>query len=195
MAQIVQIYRARNLALTMVSLAKDVRHLSDPAASSAPQYLDEYLVAQRMKIDALDGASPNHEITAHRICNAADDAGQYDQTDELRTTRNEAAINVPITDAAAFEVAGGNSDIRTTVHDLAQIQRDFRRVLKIRVNDCQNVSASSLPTSYHCRGETPFILSAHDAQAGIIRRQLICQLPGSIRTIVVDDDDLVFSRK
>src|SRR6202790_1353880 len=126
MAQIVQIYRARNLALAMISLAKDIRHLADPAASPTPQYLDEYLVAQGTKIDALDGASPNHEITAHGIGNAANDAGQYDQTDELRTTRNEAAKNVPVTDAAAFDVAGGNGDIRTTVHDLAQIQRDFR---------------------------------------------------------------------
>src|SRR5579859_1863026 len=155
MAQIVNIDRARHLALPMFPLAKNVRHLTDPTALPTPQYFDQYLVAQRMKIDALDGAAPNHEITAHGVRHPAHHPRQDNQTDELRAARNEASENAPIADAPAFDVARGDRDVCATVHDLAQIQRNFRRMLKIRIDDCQNVPSSGLPTPDHGRGQTP----------------------------------------
>ena len=57
-------------AFALGALPKNIWHFADPPTPATPQHLYQKLIAQWAKLYALNRATPNDEVTAHRIADS-----------------------------------------------------------------------------------------------------------------------------
>ena len=179
----------------MGALAEHIRHFADPGNVPARQDFDQYFVAQRVELHALDGAASNHEVAAHGIGDSAHHPGKNQQADELCGPRHDAAGHAPVAHPSALEVPARDGDVGAALDDPIQRQGDIRRVLQIGIDHAQHFAAGRLPAADDGGGQSALLLTAHDAKAGALAHEFLRQFPGSIRAVVVDDDDFVAMAK
>src|SRR5262249_42180237 len=148
--------------------------------AAAADDLDEDLVAERRELDAGDGRAPHHEVAAHRIADAAENAGQDEQPEELGAARQDAAQHAPVRDPAALDVPAADGQVGAALDLAEQLDRDLGRVLQIGVDDREHVAAGRLPAADDRRRQAPLADAADDAHFRVALRDLLGDLPGPV---------------
>ncbi len=108
-----------------------------------------------------------------------------------RATGNQQTEKTPVAGAAAFGFAACHRKIGAIPHGCNQLRCYFRRMLQIGVDHAQQIATSSLPAAHHSRRQSALVHAAQSNNMRIHGGQIGGNLPGSVRTVVVHNDDLV----
>ncbi len=185
-------YRGGMLAGELGAFAKGVGDFGDAGDVAASENFDEDFVAERAELAIFQGGAADEEKAAHGVGDFAGDFGEHHEAEKLRGAGDSAMRETPVADAAAFDVTAGDGEVGFVVGDGApEVLGGLRGVLEVGVHHAENFAAGDLPTAEDGGGEAALALAADGADLRVALRELLGDLPGVVRGVVVDDDDFV----
>jgi hypothetical protein len=102
------------------------------------QYFQQQLEPLSFKTKAINGFPPHDEKAGHRICNAQLSSLQW-QSGPVARAGDSCAHRVPAMHTAVASVAAGDRDVAALAHCLEKSWEQLRRMLKISVDDSEEI--------------------------------------------------------
>src|SRR6202162_3730751 len=144
-----------------------------------------------MQLAALQCGTPHHEIAAHGVADFPGDFREHDESQQLRTARDDTTREGPVADTAAFDVPASDGQVGATPDGPPQLGDCFGGMLQVGIHYGKNVAAGDLPSAQNSGGEVALVLAANGANLRKGLGELKRFFPSAIGTIVVDDNNFL----
>ena len=106
--------------------------------------------------------------------------------------RDDPAHESPPFAATSLDITAGDSDVSAFVDSLEEVGYYFGWMLKIGIDNADDIIASVLEAVDDCGSEAALV-GADDDSNGVLGRQRCRGVGGAVATIVVDKEYLVFA--